>query len=64
MTKVLRTSIDLTEKQKDELMGSIFKILREMAEESDAGSVSYDMTLPDGWIYSILVKPPKEEKQS
>ena len=39
MSKVLRASIDLTEKQKDELMGSIFKILREMAEESDAGSV-------------------------
>ena len=64
MTKVLRASIDLTEKQKDELMGSIFKILREMAEESDAGSVSYDMTLPDGWIYSIFVKPPKKKKQS
>lgn len=64
MTKVLRASIDMTEKQKDELMGSIFKILREMAEESDAGSVSYDMTLPDGWIYSILVKPPKKKKQS
>lgn len=52
----------MTEKQKDELMGSIFKILREMAEESDAGIVSYDMSLPDGWVYSITVMPPKEKK--
>ena len=65
MTKVIKakTSISLTDKQRDELLGSIFKTLCELAEETEAGTVSYNVTLPNGWVYSVSVKPPRKKKK-
>lgn len=61
MAKTLKATVDLTDEEKTALVQHVFQVLREMAESSN-GNVTYDMTLPDGWVYSLSVKHPKKSK--